>query len=576
MKKWFKKTSCAAFTILLFGGETLASPDTGDSPVTESHASFRSESIPFYLDHAEPQTDQIPVGMNFTEYNVSQIVARVKVGNYTLSNPKEVRAFGQAYGPAIDELSVKDLVFKYHMTGHYTEFWKAIEKLSHAGNPNAWDFWGHELFVSNYIKKNDAYYHGIALLMMASEAGSLDACYWLATCLYNWENQKDLALEYYKKGIDFPFCAGNYGSILVGRGKKIEGAALMHEGAEGGDPETASLLSEFYAEDGSKIETIKWGILSYHGFACMDRFWGLLKLHNFLTNDKFTHHDKSEGQRLARQWMKHHHMNLMDGYDQFMFGTKPLYTIEERQVPVDRTSVQALFWTTYAVGDRNTFVYELRHFKEKDDANAFCMIAHAYRGFGLEPDEECRRVFLEKAVKKLHPMASMELAIDLMVEAALSDSTKAPPLYQRAYETLFVAYGKWASTHHKDAIADLTFLLGYFVEHGIGTQADKDAAQKYYDEVRFTSIWAEGYLASHEADLVERLAQAQAVYPSFTLGDCFNGFFTARQTGKLLNPQQLADGFKKSVEIVKAHPRMAFNIYQLMAEGLDEAFSGKE
>ena len=122
-------------------------------------------------------------------------------------------------------------------------------------------------------------------------------------------------------------------------------------------------------------------------------------------------------------------------------------------------------------------------------------------------------------------MASLELAIDLMVESALSDPTKAPSLNQRAYETLLAAYGKWSTTKHKDAVSDVTFLLGYFVEHGIGTKADKDAAQRYYDEVRYTSIWAEGYLASREADLVERLAQAQAVYPSFTLGDCFNGFF---------------------------------------------------
>jgi len=492
------------------------------------------------------------------------------IPNLTLSN--DTATLTQSLVAIDNEDSVQDLFYKYKIPGRNNEFWKGIEKLSDRQDPQAWNYWGSRLMISNLFERNKEFYEGITLLNLAAMAGVVQAYNTLGRLYHLFMGYKEAGLRYYRLGEDFPFCTANYGlALFEAEGFTPEVRRLLESAMDRGEAIGATGLFEALEKEKALKDQLAYALISYRGQTSMDRFWGLETILSFLRNSNFTKEEITLAREDAKKWFESHQGRLIDGFDQDMIGALTPQNIGKCNRPeIDRTSVQSLFWTTYAVKDIPSFNRELETFLSKGDANALYMAAHLCRGFFRYSDLH-RAMYLKQATERLHPLASLEQAIEFLFEGLMS---KNEDDLANAYQILLKAHNKWSATEYMADTADITAYLAYLTYEGIGCQANKDLALTYFQRVRFVSPMANTFLIKTIVDPIEACAYAIATEPNFTMGDDFFGFFTANSLKKNLSNEQKALASLKAVSIREEHPPLAYNIYQKMGNGLNPAFSG--
>jgi hypothetical protein len=498
-------------------------------------------------------------------------------GRYVIDQVGLRAALNKAYSPKADEPSVTDLIHKFKIHGKTAQFWEGINELTNNGNPVAMCFKGYRLVTRNMAAKNGDYYEGLQLLELGAASGIAYANFLLAM----WSEDDQKALAHFDKATDFPHSLVCYALRLkdVRNGYDSEILSLLARGADAGDAGAATALAEYYEEVGDFASAYRWYVSSYHGPTAMDWFLGLRKVIEFVQNKdkRIGPSEQLAAEREALNWLKLHPQAFMDGYDLDRDSATAIYQVPPKSGRLyNLESVQTLFWTTYALGDRKKFFEYLESFVGPNDANALFMKAYQLIGFGgtpqpldLEKGGSELYKFLELAASKLHPLACMELALRLLTTS--QGSTKLP----ETYKWLVAAHERWSGTEYKAAIADMTFILGYLTEQGYCTEADPVKGRQYMEEVRYSSAIAMGYLAPLIGDPVESYAHQLACGVNFTEGDWFNGIYPQWAAAKKLTKDQKVAANLRADQIIAEHPELRHTIYQKLGNGLDEAFAGK-
>lgn len=524
---------------------------------------------------------------SFTSRTVAVLVANMKNGDFTVPNPEVIKAVGQGYVPAGDEPSVRKLVVTYKMYGQSRQFWDAMSPLCYRGNPNAWCYWGTHLASNNRMGEDDIFLQGVALLMMASITGSLQADNMLGSFL-NIMNKPNLSLSYYQKGQGYPFCDVNYGLTLGNNGYTPEVIAILERAANAGDPAGASALTEAHLALGNKVDALKWLYISYRGLMSMDRFYGIVYLLDCLNKNPLTPAEGQQAQESVAKWFSDFPGVLLDGFDEDIYGARPLYKLDEDyDPPVDSSTLISCFWTTYAVGKKDKFRETLEAFldpvnpvipnadwnNDNTRIDARAVLAYLLQGFGGPRDQSRRDELLKAAARSYQPLAVFDSYFSTIMHWAFQgDLSKG---YQVAF-THLQCIDTWFPNEpaYNNAFADATFLLGYVTYNGIGTTKDEAKGLEIIQKVRYLSALAFGFMGALEKDLVESYAQLLAVYPNFTIGDSFNGFSNSRALKNKLTKEQRVEAEKKAEAYCKKYPMITSTIYSryVMGLGLNYAF----
>lgn len=468
--------------------------------------------------------------------------------------------------------SVQELFDTYYIQGDMTSFNAGVKKISDQGDYVADAFYGWSLVMANFPVQNADASQGLFLMKRAATYGVSSAynneamIYWLA-------NYGSDALPYIPQNVNGnPRDWTNYQFALTDAGTPGYPVGFRN-GAIGGDPCGAGALARFEANQGDNVEALTWFLCSYRGATSMDSFHGLEWIINFVPNLKPAEILKARED--AEAWMQKNPKKVMDGFDLLRMSMKGKASTAKVEQLIDPSTVQGLFWRYYAVGDKEGFDTALEPFVAKGDANALYMKAHLARGFVGVPDWMARRNFLTEAMIKGHPLAYLDLALDLLIEGVLDVAPDKPLFFQSALKMLQQGYDKWFETEHANVIGELVFLLGYFYENGIGCDKDPSAASEYYsDSFNLTPLTA-GHLGRQTDDPIKKAAFLTVARPSLTHGDWFGGGIMDWYYSVVnLNPQQLTKAMAIASALQAKGNGLTWNFYQRISAGLDPVFSG--
>ncbi|GEM_PF-6617780 len=512
---------------------------------------------------------------------LGQLIQSTGAGVYEVKAPNLAFAITSGYVPAKDEPSVIDLINKYYIYGEEEKFYREVKKLSDRGNPAAWGFYGTYLATENMNSKNKDYHEGMKLLARAAAAGVSSANNNLGMML-SYESKVDEACKIFSRGKANAHDLTNYGLILLEQKDPVEVyLPVLTQAAEAGDPSGAAALAEYYSTPGvdyNQKEALTWYLISYHGSSSMDVFGGFENMINFMKELKIDVTDRARAKDDARIWLKRHPQAFIDSFGLFRLGAQ--IGSEESNGSVryqKQDSVLACFWTYYAMGDKDTFAASLVPFLKRGDANAYYMQAHLDRGFVGAPNSTSRRDNLQKAVAKNHPLACLELALDLWIEGYLCREVIRVEKFRKAYELLKTGYDVWYNTKHQGAIGELIFFLGYFVEHGIGVTAEDQElpAMDYYKEAFDWTPLVAGYLGREITDdPIKSFAYLTVARPFYTQGDWFGGVHHWQKMRTQLTQDQQVAAQAEARSIMKKSLGLSWNVYQRVVAGLSEDFSG--
>lgn len=529
-------------------------------------------------------SDNVPqISMTVTvpaSSELGQLIDAQEKQVYAMTTSALEVAIAQNYQPAPGEPTIIDLINTYYIRGDLKEYLAAIKNLSDRGNPVAWGMHGYYIATANMASKNEEYEEGMRLLALASKVGALTAPNNIGMTLW-YDNKLDQAEKYFKSGLIEPHDAVNYGLLLQTIGRPdSEYLKFLVKGAEGGDAAGASSLAKYYGQRGPSYagEALKWWLISYKAPSAMDPFNGFEDMIRFMSETTFKPGQVQTAQEAANNWLTLHPQAFMDGFDFIRYGARMVgASYDPTQPCVKCEGVLDCFWNYFALGDKTTFAASLIPFLNNGDANALYMQALLEKGFVGQPDPARRRYLLERAVEKYHPLAFLDLALDLWMDGALEPQEhKKNKLFTYAFELLQEGYDRWYNSEHRDVIGDIVFFLAYFNEKGIGTDKNIDKSGELFSEAFKLTPLAAGYLARSNPFPVVSGAYLLLARPSYSAGDWFGGIHHWQKKYQSLDSDQRLKAQALAARILKGSPILERNIYQRMAVGLKKEFSGLE